>query len=304
MTSIEEKKIIIRLPRLYWRSFWNLRTGIVLSLTVCAAAFFYWSAKIRPFYWIHSARVESFSSVVSCDSTGRLTESNLEEGDFVKKGKILFSLDTDALLASQKELQKTTDFLNEEIRQEKKRMEKAMNDYLSLSHQQEMGMECGDAIAKNLEQLEAGQTKSEEMISQWEKAQKDLSFYESEIKKMSFPAPFDGVVLKKIKDAGSVVAYGEPIYILSDPSRTWIEAEIPEKELGRISIGTPARIQLVAYPQKKFEGKVCWIGPATVSKSSLLPSKQNETIAIKISLEKGDIPLKPGLSAEVGLKIY
>lgn len=309
MAVLEGKKITIRLPRFSWRLFISLRFGIIFFLFFCAAAFTYWYMAIRPFLWISSAHVESFSAIVGSDMPGRIAEMGAQEGERVQKGKILFALDRDLIFAQQRETQEVVNAFHEEVRMEKMRMEKAMNDYLALTNESELGIEFSDVMGQHLEILEDSQAKSEAAASQLAKEQTKLSYLDLQLKKMAFTAPFDGIVLKRTKTPGAVISFGEPVYVLSDPARTWIEAEVPESELSRISIGAPARIRFLAYPKKEWKGQVFWIGPATVSniasKSDAHPfSKQNETIPIKISLENPDSSLKPGLSAQIGLKVY
>jgi predicted DNA-binding transcriptional regulator len=94
----------------------------------------------------------------------------------------------------------------------------------------------------------------------------ELGAIDLQLKKMALVAPFDGVILKRSKNPGAVVSFGDPVYILSDPNQTWIETEIADKTLGSINVGTVARIRLAAYPKKEFLGKVSYIGPATVAK--------------------------------------
>ena len=86
MSALEEKKIIIRLPRLEWRSFAKPRFGIAFSLLLCSALFAYWYNAIRPYLWISGAHVEAFSSIISSDLAGRITEMGPQEGDLDKIG--------------------------------------------------------------------------------------------------------------------------------------------------------------------------------------------------------------------------
>lgn len=304
MEILEGKKIVIRLPRFDWKSLLNLRFGAVLLLLLCLAGFSYWYAAIRPFLWIAEARVESHTAAVCSDAAGKIAEMGPQEGENVSKGKLLFALDRELLAAQRREAQDLVDRLKEDLRGEKIRMESAMNEYLALSSEMEMGLENGSLIAQHLAVLEEGQVNSEEAAAQIAAAEKNLSAIDQQIRKMIFVSPFDGVVLKRAKNSGAMVAFGESVYLLADPSRTWIEAEIPEKELSRVAVGTPAKVRVAAYPNREWEGKVSWVGPATVSKiESMRSSKKNETIPIKISLENAKFGLKPGLSAEVGLKV-
>ncbi len=305
MAVVEGKKITIPLPKLAWKSLLNFRFGLILAMLLAALAFYYWYVALRPFLWISKAHIESYTAPVSCDMSGKIAEMGPEVGETVQKGRLLFALDRELILAQAKLTQDSVNGCKEEIRSEKMRMEKAMNEYLALSSDSTFGSDQGEEIAKHLKTMEEAQGKSEAITGELAMAQNKLSLLDLQLRKMVFNAPFEGVVLKKGKAPGAVIAYGEEVYVLSDPSITWIDAQVPESELGRIKVGAEARILLSAYPNKEWKGKVLWIGPATSSKTSPLSfSKETETIPIKISIEPLDRSLKPGLSAQVGLKIY
>jgi RND family efflux transporter MFP subunit len=300
----EEKKIVIKLPDLQWSSFLSIRFLLVFSLLLFATGFAYWYQNMRPFLWISSARIESFSTILNADVAGRIVEMGPQEGDFVKRGQVLVVLDRDLILAKQAQLKGALDALNAQVELEKGRIGKAMEEYLTATSELGLGIETSDQVKKHLALMEEAQEKSESAFSKLTTAKAELDLLNLQVKKMSLPAPFDGVILKRSKNPGAVVSFGEPIYVLSDPDRLWIEAEISENDIGNIAIGTPARIRLVAYPKKELLGKISYIGPATLSKSSFLPfTEQKEMIPIKISIDHPDLSLKPGLSASVGLKV-
>lgn len=304
MPVLEEKKIVIRLPHFHWRLFLNPRFALVCALLLLAGFGTYWYQAIRPYLWISGAHVEAFSTIVNSDMVGRIVEMGPQEGDRVKKGETLFVLDRDQMLAKQAEMRRSFDSLSGQIEKEKEQIGKAMEDYLAATSELDVGIGSYDQVKKQLSLMEEAQQKAETATSQLASVRAALSDLDIQAKKMTFAAPFDGMVLKKAKSLGAAVSFGEPIYILCDPDRLWIQAEIPESELSRVTLGTPIRAQLPAYPKTELHGTVSWIGPATVAKSALLPlSEQKETIPIKISFEKPPFSLKPGLSASVGLKV-
>lgn len=305
MSIPEEKKIIIQLPRLHLNSFLNFRFGIAFGILLFAATFGYWTYAIRPYLWISGAHIEAFSTLISTDMAGRIIEMGPQEGDLVKKGQILLSLDRDHLLAKQAQARRSLDSLDEQIESEKERIGIVLEDYLTATSELELGIGSQEKVKRQLALMEECQEKSELASSHLAAAQAALSDLDLQLKKMTLTAPFDGIIIKRSKNPGAVIAFGEPVYVLCDPDHLWIEAEIPEKEISHILVGAPVRIQLPAYPKKELTGKVSWIGPATVAKSTLLPfSGQKETIPIKISLTNPGFSLKPGLSAHIGLKVH
>lgn len=294
MSALEEKKIVIRLPQFTLRSLFNVRFFVFLTGILVCSFFAYWYQAIRPWIWVKGARVEALTAAISTDLAGRIQEMYFKEGESVKKGQVLFTLDRDLLLAKQLQGKITIQTIQAQIEADKNQLGKAMESYLTASNELE--------IAKQLNLMQEAQEKVEKENVALQAAQKDLDFIDLQIKKVAATAPFDGVVLKSFKTPGSIALFGEPVYMLCDVNQVWLDAEIPEKELSSLSIGAKARIQFTAYPGKEIEGKVQWIGPATVSKATL-SSSDSTAIPIKISMEKSSPPLKPGLSACVGLKV-
>ncbi len=294
MQALEEKKIIIKLPRFHLRSFLSLRFFAIVTLLLFSSFFAYWYKAIRPFLWITSAHVEAYSSLIKSDFSGRIVEIGPQEGEKVRKGQTLFVLDRDLLFAKQAQAKLALNALIEQVDKEKGRMGKAMQDYLAASDDLE--------IKKQLAIMDEAQEKSEVAASKIPSAQTELNYLDLQVKKMCAIAPFDAIILKCSQHLGSILSFGDPVYLLCDPNRIWIDAEVPEKEISRVQINSPVRVRLPAYPNQEFAGKVAYISPATASKSSLT-SAQNENIPIKVALDNPPQSLRPGLSASVALKV-
>src|SRR3989338_4393147 len=136
MDDEPKKGFVISIPRIEWRSLFRFRSLLIVSVLLLAALIFNWWVVIRPYFWVHHARVEAFSSVFSSES-GRVAQMGPEVGDVVKKGDLLFALDTELTQAMQNRLRHSIEAINEQSRLEKIRLEKAMQDYVSASAQAE-----------------------------------------------------------------------------------------------------------------------------------------------------------------------
>lgn len=297
--SKDEKRFTINLP--------SIRIGspqviLVLTLFVFATVFGCWFRYKRPYLTINKAKLEAFSTTIRSDSSGRISLMGPEEGDFVKKGEKLFTLENEELLAKRIRAKEALDRLEKKLSFEKNQVEEAMQAYLSMTSN--LDSIAPDSVQKYLDQMEKGQLNAEGLSQEINKAKKNLELIDQDFKNHYFSAPFNGTILKRSKNPGSVITFGEPLYVLCDMSKLWVETEIPEKDLSQIKVGTSARIKLSAYPKKEFKGEITYIGPATTQKSSIEPfSSENQTIPIKISIETQNLLLKPGLTAAVDLKV-
>jgi len=74
-------------------------------------------------------------------------------------------------------------------------------------------------------------------------------------------APIDGVVVEKKAVEGMRAVAGEMLYRIVDLSAVWIIAEIFEQDLAEVMPGQDVEATLVAYPGRRFAGKVTFIYP-------------------------------------------
>jgi membrane fusion protein, heavy metal efflux system len=106
-------------------------------------------------------------------------------------------------------------------------------------------------------------------------------------------APFSGVVTKAQASPGDVVDAGRDLFTVADLSRVWVQAEVYEKDLGRIRIGQSAFIAVDTYPNQSFEGKVAYI-------SDVL-DPQTRTARVRCEVPNRDMRLKTDMFANVEL---
>ncbi len=51
-----------------------------------------------------------------------------------------------------------------------------------------------------------------------------------------------------------------PLFIVTDPTRLWVQLDVPEGRLGKLHAGDPVELRSPAYPGKVFPGKVASVG--------------------------------------------
>jgi cobalt-zinc-cadmium efflux system membrane fusion protein len=106
-------------------------------------------------------------------------------------------------------------------------------------------------------------------------------------------APFSGVVTKAQASPGDVVDAGRDLFTVADLSRVWVQAEVYEKDLGRIRVGQSAFITVDTYPNQSFEGKVAYI-------SDVL-DPQTRTARVRCEVPNRELRLKTDMFANIEL---
>lgn len=104
-------------------------------------------------------------------------------------------------------------------------------------------------------------------------------------------SPFAGVLIKTRAAAGEVVDTGAELFSIADLSQVWVQAEVYEKDLGRIHLGQIAFISVDTYPGVKFSGRVTYI-------SDIL-DPQTRTAKVRCEVRNRDVRLKLDMFASV-----
>jgi membrane fusion protein, heavy metal efflux system len=108
-------------------------------------------------------------------------------------------------------------------------------------------------------------------------------------------APFAGVVVARDASLGEMATPADQLFTIGDLSRVWIELDVFERDLGRVSVGQPVQVTVAAYPGQTFPGRIVYIGDV------LDPQKRTVPARVEIPNETG--ALKPGMFANARVDV-
>lgn len=98
--------------------------------------------------------------------------------------------------------------------------------------------------------------------------------------------------------------------MLIDPQRLYISANIEETKLRRIRPGQKVEITVDQFEGIKFTGKIKYVGQASNSAFSLLPTSTSgnftkvvQKIPVNIEFDKQDAQLLPGTNAVIKIHV-
>ena len=106
-------------------------------------------------------------------------------------------------------------------------------------------------------------------------------------------APASGLVLERKATQGSVVNSGEQLFTITDTSTLWMIAAASELDLSHLNSGQRVRIQVRAYPDREFTGRILKLG------EELDPTTRTLQVRILVPNEAGR--LKPEMYATATL---
>ncbi|TCC87450.1 HlyD family secretion protein [Pedobacter hiemivivus] len=127
-------------------------------------------------------------------------------------------------------------------------------------------------------------------------------------------APYNGKMGRRTIQPGQLVQNGQTIaYIVDRDAGKWVTANFKETQIGKMQVGESVEVEVDAFPEKAFSGKVESFSGATGSRFSLLPPdnatgnfvKIAQRIPVRIHLEGPAEELenlRAGMSATVRIK--
>jgi membrane fusion protein (multidrug efflux system) len=124
-------------------------------------------------------------------------------------------------------------------------------------------------------------------------------------------SPIDGVVDKLFLNPSEFVRPGQRLMLIHNPEEVWIEANIRETDVRRIKLGAAVKVNVDAYPNRTFTGKVTHVGSSATSQYALLPNpnpsgnftKIVQRLPIKVKVDEAGDLLSPGMMVEVSVVV-
>lgn len=121
----------------------------------------------------------------------------------------------------------------------------------------------------------------------------------------SVVAPFTGTLLRKLVEEGEVVAAGTPLVTFLDLSKLHVKAYIPDRDIGKVRLGNPARVYVDAFPHRFFEATVAEVSQQaefTPRDIHMKDERVKLVFAVKLALNNPEGFLKPGMPADARIR--
>ena len=218
----------------------------------------------------------------------------VSEGDIVKKGQLLYEIDSKEIEAAERQVDLA-------ISQARLALQMNRNQYenVLVNLERHKRLFKKNMVSKyELEQLELGAKNLKDMIKiaqeQVNQAQAKKQEVLNQYQYLRIKAPNDGVITAKKLNEGEMAIPGMPALVLTDLSRLKIMAEISEDNLKYIAL------------KKKVDVTVPSIGLHTTGYiSSIIPSSNPMThkFKIKIEFDKKGKSVYPGMYAKIKINV-
>jgi HlyD family secretion protein len=253
----------------------------IVSLLIVAAlgatAGIYWwkqsQAQLPPGITFSNGRIEADEIDIGTKFAGRIAELNVDEGAMVTAGQAVARMDT-------RDLQQSLEKATAQVAQAHRALDETRANVaqqravVTLAGQQidrarallqngwitretfDQRQQVMDAANANLMAVTAKAAQSEQAL---EAAQHDVELFRVNIADNTLVAPRDGRIQYRIANVGEVLPAGGKVFTMLDIGYVYMDIYLPTQDVGKIKVGSDARIVLDAWQDRPIPAKVSFI---------------------------------------------
>ncbi|MGE0447958.1 MAG: efflux RND transporter periplasmic adaptor subunit [Vicinamibacterales bacterium] len=275
-----------------------------------AAAYFHFKKAPGPTVTVETIRTRDLTAIVSAsgkiqpkrlvnisaDTSGRVVDLAVNEGDRVLKGQFLLQIDpkslrtrvdsgTAALAAAEGAL----DQMRQAVQTARVQVEQAQR---TLTRQRELWSEqltTRESLERAESDLRAAestfQEREKQAAAQAARIDQERASLESaryDLSKVRIESPIDGIVTRRNIQEGETAVIGTMnnagtvLLTLADMSIIQAEIEVDETSIPRVVLGQPATITIDALPDRSFRGHVAEIGNSPIQQTAASGNTQQQ----------------------------
>ncbi|MEO7360122.1 MAG: efflux RND transporter periplasmic adaptor subunit [Gemmatimonadaceae bacterium] len=242
---------------------------------------------------------------VSADVTGKIIRLAVKEGDIVTKGQFLLQIDPEQPTAALQRAEAQLSSAKAQAAQTRANLLQAKSNYdrqLALQKTSPLGV-----TAEQLEQLktqaEVGEQQLEAANFSVEQMSAGVRDAKQALSRTTITAPMSGKITRLVVQQGEVAIQGTlnkdaaTLLTISDMSVLETKVKVDETEVARISVGDSAVIQIDAFPDTNFVGRVVEISNSSTKGATASATDQAVDYEIKVQLLNPPKETRPDFSA-------
>jgi HlyD family secretion protein len=253
---------------------------------------------------------------ISADTSGRVTELVVNEGDRVKKGQFLLQIDPRNLrtrVQSGEASLQASKSTAEQLRLAMEAAKVALQQAEDTAKRQRELWKQGLTTRESLDRAEADlrtrqadmrtqeqQIRTQQLRMQQESATLDSAKYD--LNKVRIESPIDGIVTRRNIEAGETAIIGTMnnpgtvLLTIADMSVIEAEVDVDETDIPTVQLGQKAKITIDAIPGQSFPARVTEIGNSPILVAGQAASAQATNFKVVLTVE-GEIPnVRPGFT--------
>ena len=226
---------------------------------------------------------------------GRLESIGVKLGDSVRRGQILATVEDNEIQEQVRQAEASFQVGQATIRQRDADLKLAKTNLdrsRSLYERQLLPQQTYDdteaRYQASLAQLDLAR-------AQFEQAKARLDELRITLANTRIASPVDGFVGKRYVDTGAFVGPNSPVASVVDIRTVRMVANLVERDVKRVPVGTRAAVEVDAFPGETFAGRVSRVAPVF--------DPATRTAEMEIEVPNSAFRLKPGMYARVQLTV-
>lgn len=271
-----------------------------------------------------SGAFEAETTIISAQGQGVLTSLEVSEGQRLKAGQIIGSIDSTELVLKKKQIQSQLAALSSkkaDIQSQLSPMQKELDNSLVLQRRMNNLVQVGgvtekdnDEINTKVEVLKRTIADKKKMLENANRGvaneMKALQFKIDEIdfglKHYQIVNPIDGTVLNTFAEPHELVSVGKPLYTIADLSSLILKVYLTGEQLSHIRLNQKVKVltDKGADEHKTTEGEVIWISDeAEFTPKNILTQAERANLVYPIKVRvKNDGSYKIGMYGEIKIQ--
>lgn len=234
-----------------------------------------------------------YQYIVAPKVSGRVMEINVRIGDWVESGEVIARIDDAEYQQDVLEAEANLRISQANLAESKSQFELAKQELDRVRSLQEKGIASPselDAAATNHEALES---RVELARAQVEQRLAALNSAKIRLGYTVLRGTEPGFVGERFVDEGGLLATNSPVVSVIGIDTVIVRTTVIERVYGQIELGQPAQIEVDAYPDKSFGGKVSRLAP--------MLDQASRVAQLEVEVANDSQLLKPGMFCRVNV---
>ena len=260
---------------------------------------------------------EATEVIISSKASGSILKFTIEEGDVIKKDKLVGIIDsTDLYLKKQQALKQKNAIasriasINSQIAVQEQQLSNLMVDQKRIKNL----FQDGAATQKQLDDINGGvdlikkqitatKVQKNGILDEIEALEMQIAQIDESISYCYIKNPVEGTVLTKLAEAGEVTSFGKPLYKIANLEVVKLKVYVSGVQLPEIKLGQEVEVLIDkdATSNTKLKGRISWISQTAEFTPKTIQTKDervNLVYAVKVDVVN-DGSLKIGMPGEI-----
>ena len=221
--------------------------------------------------------------------TGRITDLEAREGDSVRRGQVLATINSTELSGAQLGFLKATSQRGLAARAAARAQQLLDADVIGAAELQRRQAELAQAEAE----VNAARDQLK-VLGMSPAALERLAEARTINSVTQIVATIAGTIIERKVTEGQVVQPADGVFLIADLSKLWVVADVPEQNAGSVRVGETVSVEVAALPERKVAGSLSFVAPTV--------SPETRTVRARMELPNPEREFKPKMLASMLIK--